>query len=72
MAADYPVGRVARWVLGDFVQLVRALGRGRLRRAWAVAAGVRADIWDDFPLDDPGAFLGEVVSYAARALRPEA
>ena len=67
---DYPLGRVARWVLGDIAQVLRALARGRPGAAWAMLRGPRANIRDDLHFDDPGAFMGECASYIAQALFP--
>jgi hypothetical protein len=56
-------------VLGDGVQFARALARARLREATRIAFGTRADIHDDFFLDDLRAFAGEAASYAASLFR---
>ena len=62
-AAPYPEGRICRWVLGDAVQLLRAVAHGQFREAWNVGFGARADYWDDLSWDDPAAFLAECGYY---------
>jgi hypothetical protein len=71
-AEPYPEGRIARWVFGDTVQFLRAVGRLRLAEAWSIAFGAAADIHDDVDVRDLGAFAGECAAYGAdvfKALR---
>jgi len=61
-------GIIARWYLGDIIAGLVLLGHGRLGRAARAVLPAGCHTFDDIPLDDLGAFLGELVHYGARFL----
>jgi predicted ATP-grasp superfamily ATP-dependent carboligase len=58
----------SRWLVGDWIAGSNSLLRGRPRSALRSFLPTGADALDDFHIDDPLAFLGEIVHYGAKAL----
>lgn len=57
----------SRWILGDALVFARDAARLRPLAAFRKLANDRADACDDFFVDDPCAFAGEVVRYVVGA-----
>ncbi|WP_181422050.1 carboxylate--amine ligase [Halomonas sp. LBP4] len=56
-------GIVERWIWGGVLRRLDLMRRGRLVDALSLRDGFHADSFDDFKLDDPFVFLGEVFYY---------
>jgi len=62
------IGWKGRWLWGDCLLAGTQLLRFHPAQAWRTLFGARADAWDDLHGDDPGAFLGELLRFAARSV----
>ncbi len=68
LAGPCRIGLVARWYLGD---IIRGLGQVvRLHPIDGIGCMLpgRADVYDDLPFDDPGAWIGQYAFYLTRFL----
>jgi len=65
----YREGIVARWLVGDWIAALGQLFHLRLCAALRILLLSRADTYDDWLPDDPGAFLGEVLYYGLGFLK---
>jgi predicted ATP-grasp superfamily ATP-dependent carboligase len=57
-----------RWLLGDMMLAATQVAKRDFRDAWLTLFDSRSDCLDDFYLDDPLAFLGEIGYYGSRFL----
>jgi len=53
----------ARWLLGDIFLVLGKVLKLEFKAAWHILSEEKADSIDDFFLDDPFVFLGEVLAY---------
>ncbi len=67
-SGPYRDGVVARWYLGDVIRGVSRLIQFHPIDALACVMPRRADAYDDLPVDDPGALLGQYAFYLLRFL----
>jgi predicted ATP-grasp superfamily ATP-dependent carboligase len=69
LSSSRPLGRKARWLLGDMILSLSHLRHGRLREAGKTLFRQSADSCDDWNRRDPMAFLGELAYYGSTFLK---
>lgn len=62
-------GVIARWYLGEIIYAIQMIQKGKIKEALKCMSPFPLNHLDDFHLDDPGAFIGELVYYATSFLR---
>jgi len=62
-------GVVARWYLGDCIAAAGQLKQGKVMSALRMIVPGRADTYDDWFLDDPGAMIGQVAYYLGKFIK---
>jgi predicted ATP-grasp superfamily ATP-dependent carboligase len=62
-------GVMQMWLLGDLLRRIDAVSRGRIAHAIGIRGLLQARHFDDLKLDDPGAFLGELMYYIRKFVK---
>jgi predicted ATP-grasp superfamily ATP-dependent carboligase len=62
-------GIKAQWLIGYFVKYPDYIKKGRYKELLKFSELFQADVYDDFKLDDLGAFLGEALYYGVTLVR---
>ncbi|HEY3347130.1 MAG TPA: ATP-grasp domain-containing protein [Nitrospirota bacterium] len=72
MVQQYRLGMYSRWLMGDVMIAAAEIKKLRVKGALKALMPMKSDDYDDFKMDDPGAFAGEIGYFFTKAVKSRA